>query len=100
MPLRVTFHESDDADSLVDTLLTAGFAAGASRERFAGEDDGEAIVYVVHTDAPTGDVEELVADLDAWVEEVDPLTSSAGAVADPAADIQPPDLPDVPRRNG
>ncbi len=97
MPLRVTFHESDDADSLVDTLLIAGFAAGASRERFAGDDDGEAIVYVVHTDAPAADVRELVEDIDAWVEEVDPLTSNA-AVTDPDADVPPPDLPNAPRR--
>ena len=58
MPLRVTFHESSDADELVDLLTTAGFAAGVVRERFAGDDDGEEVVYVVHTDAPDTDVAE------------------------------------------
>jgi hypothetical protein len=85
MPLRVTFHESEGADTLVDTLRIAGFAAGASRERFAGDDDGLEIVYVVHTDAPAAEVEELVVDDDAWVEEVDPLTSPPPPPSPPVA---------------
>ena len=74
MPMRVTCHEAVDAEGLVDTLLTAGFEAGSSREWFAGEDDGQEVVYVVHTDAPAAEVQDLVVELDAWVEEVDPLT--------------------------
>lgn len=45
---------------------------------------------VVHTDTPADDVEVLVADLDAWVE--DPLTSSGDAAAGQAGDVEP-DLP-------
>lgn len=90
MPVRVTFHESDEADELVSVLVTGGFDAGVAKERFAGEDDGEDVVYVVHTDAPAADVEELIADSDAWLEESSPLTE----VSDPT------DLPAEPRRPG
>ena len=89
MAVRVTFHEADPAESLVETLTVAGYDAGVSRERFAGEDDGEAIVHVVHTDAPVAEVEELIGesdDRDGHVEESSPL-------------VQPGDeLPDAPIR--
>ena len=91
MPLRVTFHDPEPADELVATLSTGGFDAAVARERFAGDDDGEEVVYVVHTDAPTADVEDLLTDEDAWVEESSPLTE-----APPPADAG--DLPDEPRR--
>ncbi len=80
MPLRVTFHESADADEIVETLLLAGFEAGTSRERFAGEDDGEAVVYVVHTDAPAGEIEEMIAEMDAWLEVTDPMSGTSAPV--------------------
>jgi len=76
VPLRVTFHEQDEARSLVETLMLAGYDAGVSRERFAGGDDGEDVVHVVHTDAPAGEVEDLLGDTDAWVEESSPLTEA------------------------
>ncbi len=88
MPLRVTFHDSGDADELVTLLTTAGFEAGVVRERFAGDDDGEEVVYVVHTDAPDTEVAELVADRDAWIEESSPLVDGSAA-----------DLPRQPRRH-
>ena len=94
MPLRVTFHDLDEADQLVAALTTAGFDAGTAKELFAGEDDGEELVYVVHTDAPADDVEELIRDSDAWVEESSPLIDASGAT--PPPDL--PDLPDQPRR--
>ena len=90
VPLRVTFHDQDAADGLVATLTTAGFDAGVTRERFAGDDDGEEVVFVVHTDAPAADVEDLVADSDAFVEKASPLTEA------PPPDA--PQLPTAPRR--
>ncbi len=91
MPVRVTFHDREDADQLVETLVTGGFDAGVTRERFAGEDDGEAFVFVVHTDAPAVEVEELVADSDAFVEESSPLIDAS------EPDLSA-DLPAEPRR--
>lgn len=85
--MRATFHDSGDAASLVETLTLAGFEAGVRQERFAGEDDGEATVHVVYTDAPAEEVDELIEGLDAWVEESSPL------IEQPAAD-----LPTQPRR--
>jgi hypothetical protein len=90
LALRVTCHDSDDADRLVSTLLTAGYGAGVRRELFAGDDDAEAVVHVVHTDAPADEIEELVELLDAWVEVVEPLKTEEGA--------PPMNLPDSPRR--
>lgn len=52
MPLRVTFHESGDADSLVDTLLTARCAAGASRQRFAA-DNGSQVTTIAGRSCPS-----------------------------------------------
>ena len=85
MAVRVTFHEADPAESLVETLTVAGYDAGVSRERFAGEDDGEAIVHVVHTDAPVAAVEELIGesdDRDGHVEESSPLVQPGGELPD------------------
>jgi hypothetical protein len=90
MALQVTCHHSDDADRLVGTLLTAGYGAGVRRELFAGDDAAEAVVHVVHTDAPADEVEELVEHVDAWVEVVEPLTTAEAA--------PPVNLPDSPRR--
>lgn len=84
MPVRITFHELDAADELVAVLTTAGFEAGVSQERFAGEDDGEEVVHVVHTDAPAAEVGELVGDTDAWVEESSPLIDNTDATELPA----------------
>jgi 8-oxo-dGTP diphosphatase len=84
VPVRVTFHEQHEADSLVQTLTLAGYDAGVSRERFAGDDDDEAVAHVVHTDAPADEVEELLGDSDAFVEESSPLTE---APPDPGADL-------------
>jgi hypothetical protein len=88
VPLRVVFHEPDEADELMALLTTAGHLAGRATERFAGEDDGEQVVYVVHTDAAASDVEELIADSDAWIEVSSPLIDASPPVA----------LPDEPRR--
>ncbi|MGH3506661.1 MAG: hypothetical protein ACRDO2_05595 [Nocardioidaceae bacterium] len=91
MTLRVTFHERHEADVLVQALLTGGYEAGMARERFAGEDDGEEMVHVVHTDAPADEVAELIDGVDAWLEVSDPMTGTS-AVVEPEA------LPDAPRR--
>jgi len=88
VPLRVTFHDADHADELVAVLTTGGFDAGLAKERFAGEDDGEDVVYVVHTDAPVADVEELLLDTDAWIEESSPLVDTSASTQ----------LPNEPRR--
>lgn len=98
MSLRVSCTEQQDAEELVRTLLTAGFDAGVTRERFAGEDDDEAVVYVVHTDAPAESVEEFVGGADAWVEEVDPLTAQSEVIGGVPEATDPVDLPDAPRR--
>ena len=91
MTLRVTFHESDEAQALAEALLTGGYDAGVVRERFAGEDDGEEVVHVVHTDAPPEEVAELVEGQDAWLEVSDPMTGTS-------ATVEPEVLPDAPRR--
>jgi hypothetical protein len=88
VPLRVTFHERDEAEELVSVLTTAGFDAGVTRERFAGEDDGQEVVFVVHTDAGADDVDDLLGDTDAWVEESSPLVDAS----------EPTDLPTEPHR--
>jgi len=87
MAVRVTFHEPDEASSLVETLTVAGYDAGVSQERFAGDDDGEEVVHVVHTDAPASELEELLGDSDGFVEESSPLVQQPGD-----------DLPEAPRR--
>jgi hypothetical protein len=89
--VRVTFHDADEADALVQALLTGGYDAGVARERFSGEDDDEEIVYVVHTDAPAAELAELVDGIDAWVEVSDPMSGTSAAVA-------PPPLPEAPHR--
>lgn len=78
MPLRVTLREAADADEIVETLLLAGFEAGTSREGSVAGDDEE--VYVVHTDAPAGEVEEMIDEMDAWLEVTDPMSGTAAPV--------------------
>lgn len=78
MTARVTFHDHDEAQSTVQTLQVAGYDAGSSKERAPAEAGGEETVYVVHTDAPPDEIDDLVADSDAFVEVMDPTT---GAVA-------------------
>jgi hypothetical protein len=82
MAVRVTFHEVDPAEDLVQTLTMAGYDAGVSRERFAGDDDGEEVVHVVHTDAPAAEVDELLGDSDGYVEESSPLVQPSGELPD------------------
>lgn len=90
MPLRVTFSEAAGADEIVETLLLAGFEAGISRERAAFGDDEEA-VYVVHTDAPAGEVEEMIVGRRARLEVTDPMSGTATPVqTDPVPPHQPP----------
>jgi hypothetical protein len=89
--LRVTFHDPDEAEALAEALLTGGYDAGVVRERFAGEDDDEEVVHVVHTDAPPEEVAELVEGHDAWLEVSDPMTGTS-------ATVDPEVLPDAPRR--
>lgn len=98
MAVRVSCVEQEQAEELVRALLTAGFDAGVMRERFAGEDDDEAVVYVVHTDAPAESVEDLVAGTDASVEDVDALTGQSEAAGGVPERADPVDLPEAPRR--
>ena len=98
MSLRISCADTEDAENLIRALLTAGFEAGMTRERFAGEDDDEAVVHVVHTDAPASSAQELMDGIDAWVEEVDPLTGQSEAAGGVPDATDPVDLPDAPRR--
>jgi hypothetical protein len=91
MSLRVTFHDQGPADELAQTLQTGGFEAGVQRELFAGDDDAEDVVYVVHTDAPADEVADLLDEADAWIEVSDPMTGTS-------APLDGTDLPDGPRR--
>ncbi|MGH3448884.1 MAG: hypothetical protein ACRDQA_18990 [Nocardioidaceae bacterium] len=85
MTVRAIFHDPGEAGSMVDTLQTAGFDAGMEKEREASDDMDSTgtVVYVVHTDAPATEVDELAEEFDAKVEIKDPTT---GAVAP----VQPP----------
>lgn len=91
MALRICCDEPDEATELHEALATAGYASEVTRERFAGEDDGEAIIHVVSTDAPAELVAELIEDSDAWLEISDPMSGTSAAV-------ESDDLPTQPRK--
>lgn len=61
--LRISFNEADEAESSAEMIAAAGYEVAVVKERFAGEDDDEAIVYVVATTAPLDQIREyLVGD--------------------------------------
>lgn len=89
MALRICCDEADEAQELFDALATSGYAAEVTRERFAGEDDDEAILHVVSTDAPAELVGELIEDSDAWLEISDPMSGTSAAVESDELPTQP-----------
>ncbi len=86
--MRAIFYEEDDAAAVVARLRSDGFEAGASREKFAGEDDDEDHPWAVVTDAPEIVLDLLVDQYDGWLELDEP----------PPPTSAPLDLPQAPRR--
>ncbi len=70
MITRAYFSDPDPAQSLQEALTALGHEAEVVAERFAGEDDDEAIEYAVCTDAPSATVTRLV-DPDTFIVEDD-----------------------------
>lgn len=69
MVTRVHFEEETDAADAADVLYDAGQEVAVIKERFAGEDDDEEIVFVLATPCDEAKVRELLdLDEDAWVE--------------------------------
>lgn len=67
MVTRVHLDDEDAAEALARALDERGHEVVVVRERFAGDDDDEAISYVVCTPADEGALADLV-DEDAFVE--------------------------------
>lgn len=59
MVTRIHVDEESTAQQLAEAIDARGHEVAVIKERFAGEDDGEAVVYVVCT--PAG--EDVLADL-------------------------------------
>jgi len=51
MVTRIHLEDADRADEAAEALFAAGYEVAVVRERFAGEDDDEAVDYVVATPA-------------------------------------------------
>lgn len=49
--LRVSFTAEEDANSTATKIAEAGYEVAVVKERFAGEDDDEEVVFVVATPA-------------------------------------------------
>lgn len=85
--MRGIFFDEDDARAAVARLVAEGYAAGAERERLAGEDDDEDHPWAVVTDAPELVLELLVEEYDGWLDPGDEQPS-----------LPPLELPTQPRR--
>ena len=97
MTLRAVLYEEDDARAVAARLLTQGFDASVSRERFAGEDDDEDHPWSVVTDAPAVVLEVLVEEYDGWLDAAGPAGGPGVDTAAPPV-VPPLDLPQAPRR--
>lgn len=71
MVSRIHFDDEQRAVAAADALDDAGLEVALIQERFAGEDDDEALDYVVATPEEAGRVRELLKDLldDEFVEQ-------------------------------
>lgn len=58
--LRLSFDEPDDAAATAEAIADAGHEVALIKERFAGEDDDEAIIHVVATPASLDEVRALI----------------------------------------
>lgn len=63
MVTRIHFEDADAADAAAEALFDAGHEVAVVRERFAGEDDDEALEHVVATTASEGQVRSALPDL-------------------------------------
>lgn len=64
MVTRIHFDDADAADQAAETLFAGGHEVAVVRERFAGEDDDEAVEFVVATTADAAQVHEALPDLE------------------------------------
>lgn len=71
MVTRIHFEDADEADRAAEQLFAAGHEVAIVRERFAGEDDDEAIEHVVATTASGDEVRGALPELpeDVFVQE-------------------------------
>ena len=92
MNARAVFYDEEHALAAVRSLVSQGFEASVSRERFAGEDDDEDHPWAVVTDAPDVLLEVLVEEYNGWLDVEGTPTSSDVRPAPPL------DLPDAPKR--
>ena len=60
MITRIHLEDAEAADDLATAIDAAGHEVAVVQERFAGEDDGEAVEYVVCTPAPPEQLAGLV----------------------------------------
>ncbi len=90
---RAVLDDRDDARSMVEDLVAAGFTADLERSPLAGEDDDEDQPWAVRTDAPGALLDTLIGAREGWV---DPGPLSLSPPAAPSA--APLDLPRAPRR--
>jgi hypothetical protein len=91
MNARAVFYDEEHALAAVRSLVSQGFDASVSRERFAGEDDDEDHPWAVVTDAPDLMLEILVEEYDGWLD----------VESTPTPPVVPPsalELPDAPKR--
>ncbi len=88
---RGIFFDGDDARRVVARLAADGYDAGATRERYAGEDDDDDHPWAVVTDAPDVVLELLVDEHDGWFDVEEPAPPSR-------LDPPPLDLPAAPKR--
>lgn len=65
MVTRIHFEDADAADQAAEQLFEAGHEVAIVRERFAGEDDDEAIEHVVATTASEQQARDTLGDLPA-----------------------------------
>lgn len=59
---RIHLDDEDEASALAAAIDALGFDVAVIGERFAGEDDDEAIEYVVHTPATPEELGDLIGD--------------------------------------
>lgn len=67
MIARIHLDEQSEATTLAEALDALGHEVAIIKERFAGEDDGEAVSFVVCTPAPQDVLADLVGE-DVFVE--------------------------------
>ena len=63
MVTRIHVDDADLADEAAEALFSAGHEVAIIRERFAGEDDDEAVEYVVATPATKQEVVDALGEL-------------------------------------